>query len=380
MPAPQSFVATSGTHFTLNGKPFYFSGANNYYLGHRSKAMLDAVLDRAQAMQLDVIRTWAFLDRGSLDGSVASVDPPGSKAGVYYQYWDPVARAPAYTDGPDGLERLDAVVHAASVRGLRLILPLINNWKDFGGMDQYVTWFGLKHHGDFFTHPDTRQAYKNWASHLLNRKNIHTGTLYKDEPAIMAWELTNEIRGKGSIENLNTSRMEIAPLTGWIAEMSSFIKQTDPNHLVAIGDEGLLNRSRGNDWIYNGSMGADFDAWLGISGIDFGTFHSYPENWGKNAAWGSQWIEEHLVSARSAGKPVLLEEYGWKNHATRDSAFRSWLDTVLARDGAGDLVWMLAGPQDDGTLYPDYDQYTIYTGADAPSIAVHSNRMHARNG
>ncbi len=380
MPSAPNFVGTGGTYFTLNGKPFYFSGANNYYLGHRSKAMLDAVLDRAQAMQLQVIRTWAFLDRGSLDGSVASVDPPGSKAGVYYQCWDPVARAPAYNDGPDGLERLDAVVQAASRRGLKLILPLINNWKDFGGMDQYVTWFGLRHHADFFTHPAARQAYKDWVSHLLNRKNIYTGTLYKDEPSIMAWELTNEIRGKGSIDGLNTSRIEIAPLTGWIAEMSAFIKQTDPNHLVAIGDEGLLNRSRGGDWIYNGSLGADFDAWLGIAGIDFGTFHSYPENWGKNAAWGSQWIEEHLVAARSAGKPVLLEEYGWKNHATRDAAFSSWLDTVSTHAGAGDLVWMLAGPQDDGTLYPDYDQYTIYSGADAPSIATHAARMLARNG
>ncbi|MGI8988448.1 MAG: glycoside hydrolase 5 family protein [Bryobacteraceae bacterium] len=350
------FVATNGVQFTLEGQPFRFAGANNYYLGSRSKAMADAVLDRAAAMQLPVIRTWGFLDCGALDGL---------PTGVCYQYWDPAKGAPAYNDGPDGLERLDYVVQAASTRGMKLILPLVNNWKDFGGIDQYVAWFGLSRHSDFYSNPDARQAYQAWISHLLNRKNTYTGVLYKDEPAIMAWELINELR---------SSRGGTAATTGWVAEMSSFVKGVDPTHLVAAGDEGLLNRS-GADWLYNGSQGVDFDAILGIPSIDFGTFHAYPENWGKNAAWGLQWIEDHLVSASASGKPVLLEEYGWKDRATRDGVFGSWLERIFERDAPGDLVWILAGPQDDGSLYPDYDGYTIYGASDAPSIVAHAARM-----
>ncbi|MDQ6708562.1 MAG: cellulase family glycosylhydrolase, partial [Acidobacteriota bacterium] len=268
------FVATIGAQFTLDGLPFRFAGANNYYLGYRSKAMADAVLDRAAAMQLQVIRTWAFLDCGTLDQI-----PQGSTC---YQYWDAEKGAPAYNDGPDGLERLDYAVQAASARGVKLILPLVNNWKDFGGMDQYAAWFSLARHSDFYTNANAREAYKAWVSHLLNRKNTYTGVLYKDEPAIMAWELTNELR---------SSRGDTAATTGWVAEMSSFLKQADSTHLVAAGDEGLLNRSRGGDWLYNGSQGVDFDAILGIPTIDFGTFHSYPENWGKDAGWGLQWID-----------------------------------------------------------------------------------------
>ncbi|MDQ6665930.1 MAG: cellulase family glycosylhydrolase [Acidobacteriota bacterium] len=346
------FVATNGVQFTLDDEPFRFAGANNYYLGYRSKAMADAVLDRAAAMQLQVIRTWGFLDCGT--------------AGVCYQYWDPAKGAPAYNDGPDGLERLDYAVQAASARGIKLILPLVNNWNDFGGIDQYVAWFGLASHSEFFSNVNAREAYKAWVSHLLTRKNTYTGVLYKDEPAIMAWELTNELR---------SSRADMAATTQWIAEMSSFVKQIDPAHLVAAGDEGLLNRSGGRDWLYNGSQGVDFDAILGIRTIDFGTFHSYPENWGKDAAWGLQWIDDHLVSAAASGKPVLLEEYGWKNRATRDGVFQSWLERIVERGAPGDLVWMLAGSQDDGSLYPDYDGYTIHGAADAPSIVAHALRM-----
>ncbi|MDQ2901328.1 MAG: cellulase family glycosylhydrolase, partial [Acidobacteriota bacterium] len=341
------FVGINSVEFTLDGQPFRFAGANNYYLGNRSKAMADAVLDRAAAMGLQVIRTWGFLDAGP----------------VCYQHWDSAAGAPAYNDGRDGLERLDYAVEAAKARGMKLILPLVNNWKDFGGIDQYVAWFGLTRHSDFYTNANARQAYQAWVSHLLNRRNTYTGVLYKDEPAIMAWELTNELR---------SSRGDTAATTGWVAEMSSFVKQMDSTHLVAAGDEGLLDRRRGGDWLYNGSQGVDFDAILGISTIDFGTFHSYPENWGKDAAWGARWIEDHLVSA---SKPVLLEEYGWKDRATRDSVFASWLEEIFERGAPGDLVWMLAGTQDDGSLYPDYDGYTIYGASDAPSIVAHSARI-----
>ena len=352
-PTAEVFVAAQGAQFTLNGKPFYFSGANNYYLGHKPKSMVDAVLDRAVALGLRVIRTWGFIDCGSPDGTVPSVDPPFNKAGAYYQYWDSVTGAPAYNDGPDGLERLDYAVNAARERGLKLIVPLVNNWKDFGGIDQYLAWFRLRNHSEFFTDTNAKQAYKNWALHLIGR--------YRAEPAIMAWELTNEGRNPGK---------DPAVLTGWAAEMSSFIKQNDPNHLVAVGDEGMLNRSGGGDWLYNGSQGADFDALLGIETIDFGTFHSYPENWKKDAAWGGRWIEDHL----SASKPVLLEEYGWKDRATRDAVFRKWLDIVWNRDAPGDLVWMLAGED-----YPDYDGYTVYRSSDAPSLVEHAARMLTRN-
>src|SRR5690242_15408759 len=95
---PMAFVRTLGTQFRLDDRAFYFAGANNYYLAYKSNFMVDALLDSALALGLNVIRTWGFLDMGSLDGSVPSIQAPGPKEGIYFHYWDPVAGAPAYND------------------------------------------------------------------------------------------------------------------------------------------------------------------------------------------------------------------------------------------------------------------------------------------
>ena len=287
---------------------------------------------------------------------------------MYFHYWDPQTAQPAFNDGPAGLEHLDYVVYAAAQRGLRLILPLVNNWQDFGGMDQYVTWYGLNSHQDFYVDPRPRQAYKDWVSHLLNRTNVHNGLQFKDDDTVMAWELGNEARCLG-----NT-----AALTNWVAEMSAFLKQIDPNHLVGVGDEGFLRRAGSPDWTYDGSQGADFEAFMDIPTIDFGAFHLYPETWGKETDFGDYWIKDHIDCCARADKPALLEEYGLKDRTARDSAYQSWLDAIYNLGGAADLFWMLAAEQDDGTLYPDFDQFTLYRNAIPKVILTHAAQMTRR--
>ncbi len=366
------FVTRNGNSFILNGAKFAYSGTNNYYLIYKSKKMVDDVMNSAQQMNLKVIRTWGFLDTGLLNGA-QSVDSP--KDGVYFQYWNPATASPAYNDGANGLERLDYVVYAAKQKGLKLIIPFVNNWREFGGIDQYVTWYGLSYHDDFYRDARTRQAYKNWVSHLLNRKNIYTGVLYKDEPTIMAWELANEPRCKGSGNKPTSSNCNTTTLLNWVKEMSSFVKQNAPKQLVGVGDEGFFAR-QSSDWMYNGSEGVDFDAFIRVPTIDFGTFHLYPDAWGRSYDWGNQWITEHLTAGTQAGKPVILEEFGAKDQTNRSSIYQKWLDTVCKNQGAGDNVWMLAAKQDDGNLYPDYDGFTIYfPSAIATVITTHANRM-----
>ena len=331
--------------------------------------MVDALLDSALALGLNVIRTWGFLDMGSLDGSVPSIQAPGPKEGIYFHYWDPVAGAPAYNDGPAGLERLDYVIDSARQRGMKLILPLVNNWRDFGGADQYLVWYGLNSHEDFFTDPRPRQAYRNWVLHLLNRTNVFNGRLWKNDDTILAWELGNELRCPGNP----------AAAFNWVQEMSAFIKSNDLNHLVGIGDEGFLARNDSPDWTYDGSQGTDFEAFLGIPDLDFGSFHLYPETWGKDGDFGDYWISDHIESCDRAGKPAILEEYGIRNTAIREEVYARWLDAILNNGGAGDLVWMLAADQNDGTPYPNFDGFTMYSDSIPEVILAHAAQMTGKN-
>lgn len=72
----------------------------------------------------------------------------------------------------------------------------------------------------------------------------------------------------------------------------------------------MSNRYGDGSYAYSGAEGVDFVANLKIETLDYGTFHLYPNSWGYNYTWGSEWIEQHDEIGRKAEKPVVLEEYG----------------------------------------------------------------------
>lgn len=375
------FITTQGTGFEQNGRPFRFAGANSYYVSYKPREVVDHLFDAMSAIGLTVLRAWAFLDAGRWKPGTSAV-PPGAKEGVYFQYFDEQSGAPAYNDGPDGLERLDYVIQVAGERGLKLILPLTNNWTDFGGMDQYLDWFGLDRHDLFYTDPEARRAYRDWAAHLMTRVNSLTGLAYRDDPTILAWELANEPRCR-SQEKPATEGCNAETILTWVQEMSQHLRELDSQHLIAVGDEGFFRRS---GWfqgeLYNGSYGIDTEAVLGLASIDFGTFHLYPQTYGRRPEWGAQWIREHAELSERLNKPVILEEYGLRigpdglaDPAERDSHYAEWLSEVEASSLPGSLIWMLASTMPDGSRYPDYDHFTIYSADDAPAVAAHARRI-----
>ncbi len=359
-------------HFVLEGKPFCFAGSNNYYVTYKSRRMVDDVLTSARDMKLKVMRCWGYIDRGSLDGRVPHRNGDGTQDGVYFQYWDTHNQRPAYNENPDtGLPRLDYVLHKARQLSLRITLVLTNNWKDFGGMDQYLLWYGLAKHHEFYTDPRVKQAYKDWARHLIERVNTIDGVPYVEDPAIFAWELANEPRTR-NYEEYDAPGWTKDTITDWAKEMSAHVKSLDPNHMVAVGDEGLMTRPGGPSF-YDGADGVDHEALLGLPQVDFGTFHLYPDHWGQGLRFGNQWVSDHIVAARKAGKPTVLEEYGvviqrdeqqaivggWDR---REVAYRNWNELMLKQGGAGSMFWLLSGIDDTKGLYPDYDTFTVYRG------------------
>ena len=353
----RSFVTTRDGGFLLDGAPFRFGGTNCYYLHQQSHYMIDNALDDASAMGLPVVRAWAFAD-----GSGNSYTP---------------LQPQPYTYDEAAFDSLDYAVWKAGRLGIRLVLPLTNNWPDYGGMAQYVTWFlGLPddsygdgtNHDRFYTDEAIKKCYQAYARHVVQRRNRYTGLRYCDDPTIMAFELANEPRSRSDKTG--------ADLLAWIAEMSGYLKSLAPRQLVAVGDEGFYGDPGNSDYPYSNYEGDRWKDFIALPAIDYGTVHLYPQGWGENpsakpgtdpVAWGTQWITDHLADGRAAGKPVVIEEFGLSvnaaegiaDEAARDAGYTAWTSTVESGGGAGDQFWVLTSRIDDGSFYLDYDGYRV---------------------
>ncbi|MFF1873026.1 cellulase family glycosylhydrolase [Kitasatospora herbaricolor] len=361
------FVTARRGALRLNGETFRFGGTNCYYLHQQSHYMIDSVLDDAAAMGLTVVRAWAFADGTGKSARPLQPEP--------YRY-DEAA-----------FDSLDYAVHKAGELGLRLVLPLVNNWPDYGGMQQYVTWFlGLAddsygegvNHDRFYTDKAVKDCYKAYAKFVIRRRNRYTGLRYCDDPTVMAFELANEPRCRSDKSG--------ATLLAWAGEMSAYVKSLAPRQLLAVGDEGFYGEAGHGDYPYSDYEGTPWKKLVSLPSVDYATVHVYPQNWGETSGakpgtdattWGTRWINDHLRDGRALGKPVVVEEFGLQidagrdipDSAARDRAYTAWTDAVRTGGGAGDQFWLLTSRVDDGSFYPDYDGHRIIWNNDPANPA-----------
>ncbi|KAF9887693.1 hypothetical protein FE257_009646 [Aspergillus nanangensis] len=335
-----SIAKPDGLSFSIDGETGYFAGSNAYWLPFLTNdADVDSVFDHLQQTGLKVLRTWGFND-------VNTIPSAGT---VYFQFHG--QGNTTINTGANGLQRLDYVVSAAEKAGIKLIIPFVNNWDDYGGMDAYVTAYGGSKTG-WYTNEKIQGVYQAYIKAVVSR--------YKDSEAIFAWELGNEPRCQGCDTDV---------IYNWATATSAFIKSLDPDHMVAVGDEGMgLTVGSDDSYPYSTDEGSDFAKNLDIPDIDFGTFHLYTTDWGiTDNSWGNGWIESHAKACEAAGKPCVFEEYGMKgDHCTAEI---EWQKTSLNTTGmGGDMFWQYGQTLSSGDS-PD-DQYTIYYGTDDWDCAV----------
>jgi len=356
-----NFVSVKDGHFVLDNQPFYFAGTNNYYLDYASTPMINNVLENASKMGLKVIRCWGFVNGTESNGVV--IQP---SLGVY---------------NPNGLDTLDYTIMRADQLGLKLIIVLSNNWDDFGGMNWYVQQAGLKNHEDFYTNSNVISKFEDYIKFVLDHKNIYTGIQYKDDPTIMGWEVANEPRNEGNSPEI---------ITKWAEQITNFIRSIDPNHLIGIGDEGWFDVKGSSNWAYNGYEGLDWNSLLKLPNVDFGTYHLYPGSWGwidHPVETGLKWIKDHILAAKSLGKPAILEEFGMTND--RDYAYYRWTQQIYEDGGDGWMFWILTGINTMGAtpvngeypLYPNYDGFrVVYPSLTATLLSDQAAEMNYLDG
>lgn len=348
-------VERRGPHLWASGRPFVVHGFNTYWLMYfaadpATRAAVTAALADAARSGLNVCRTWAFNDGGH---RALQLKP--------FSYDEEVFQA------------LDFVISEARNHRMRLILALCNNWEDYGGKAQYVRWgneAGLDLTSDddaFFSHATIKSYYKAFVKAVLTRKNTITNVAYMDDPTILAWELINEPRCHSDPSG--------DTLQAWIEEMTSYVKDIDPVHLLEIGVEGFYGPSTPellhvNPDAYSGTIGTDFIRNHHALGIDLASVHIYSDNWLTHSEEDSHlhfvktWMQQHIDDAANLlGMPILIGEFGVSlkdgkfDHKFREAFMdtvyniflRSWKTGVI---GGGCIVWQLfpesADHMDDG--------------------------------
>jgi len=351
-----SFVKASGTSFTVDGKPFFVTGINNYYLPYATETEVTTVLDDAVALGANVVRTFLVPVIGSPDDDSTTIwkfrnhrTDSLNVNGNFLLYWDNGTNEMGINEAQNGIPKIDFLITEVKKRQLRLIIAFLDFWDFTGGIQQIVAWYNkeylslLKLKGFpfarddhfFFADPRTRKDYQRWVQYVVNRINPQTGVRYRDDPTIMAWELANEANAKPDQLRLS-----------WTEEMATFVKQKDPNHLVGSGNASIDLK--------------EFD--ISLPTTDFGTWHGYPKYLQVSVDKLDRLISQYCNAAAKYQKPVLLEEFGFaRSNFNQAAAYQDWVNTITGDPNcAGWLVWCLVSRLESGR-YPadEVDQFDV---------------------
>jgi mannan endo-1,4-beta-mannosidase len=332
------FARQRGGRLFVGNQPFRFVGANVavMYRDEDRERMPETMSQAAQA-GIKVVRVWAFGEGGPND-----VKPVGRD----FEDW-PRHHSFRFAPGQwneDAFVHLDKVIAEAARNGIYVQLCLTNWWRDTGGVTQYLRWAGINDAADdsykfginnekaflFYTNPETRRLYREHIEKLATRRNTVTGVNYRDDPAIFAWELMNE-------SQVITGRW--AERRAWFAEMSSYLKSLDPNHMVTPGAWGYRSASERREWLADHALAT----------IDFCDVHNYPrddhDSFIDSPAVLKEFIENRAAAAFSLGKPLVFGEFGMSVDGHRGVSqvdwYRAFFDANAAAGAGGAMFWIL---------------------------------------
>ena len=200
----QDFVQRKGHQFFLDGRPYYYIGANYWYGGvlglekdkKRGIDRLRNELDFLKSKGVSNLRIMAGAEGSGLVHGVERVGPPlQTEKGKF---------------NASVLTGLDMLLNEMDKRNMKAILFFSNNWEWSGGFLQYLRWNKLiddstfrsklpwdamrDYISKFYTCDECKKDYLKQVAFIMDRTNSITGKKYISDPVIMAWELANEPR------------------------------------------------------------------------------------------------------------------------------------------------------------------------------------------
>jgi mannan endo-1,4-beta-mannosidase len=333
-----SFVRARGSRFVIAGAPFRFVGANvSVMYRDEDRAAMPETLRQASQAGIRVVRVWA-----SGEGGPGDIGPVGADSSDWPRT-HPLRWAPGKWN-EEALVHLDHVIAAAARNKILVQLCLANWWRDTGGVTQYLRWAGINDAADekfpfginperamlFYTNDETRRLYREHVEKIATRRNTVTGVLYRDDPNIFGWELMNEAQAV-------TSRW--AERRAWLAEMSTYLRSLDPNHIIAPGDWGYRTAAERREWLKDHQL----------PNIDYCDVHNYPvpdtDVSVDSPAALREFIDNRAAAAFSIRKPLVLGEFGMGPEGHRGFSqlewYRAFLESNIRAGSAGAMFWIL---------------------------------------
>lgn len=376
VPQTDAFVQVQDGQFMLEGKPYYFIGANLWFAMNLGQAGNDS--GRARLLrELDHLQRLGVTNLRVMAASEGPASEP-------WRVHPAVQNEPRVYDA-SMLEGLDFLLDAMAQRDMKAVLVLNNFFQWTGGMAQYVSWATgtaipypeqdghtwddfQNYSAQFYANTDAQRLFLDYIYELIHRTNTVTGLLYQEDPTIMAWQLANEPRG-----------FALAPqYVDWVHKTAGFIQLMAPNHLVSLGGEGKLHP-------HNGTAFAELSA---SPHLDYLTMHVWLENWSwfrptePETTFASAigkaigYIADHTAVAARVGKPLVLEEFGLSRDdgrfdATARTTYRDrYFEMLFAMQHkmavenghlAGLNIWSWSGnavPNEPGTVWQPGDPFT----------------------
>jgi mannan endo-1,4-beta-mannosidase len=345
------FVTRKGSELYLNGKPFRIVGANIAWLG------LDEF--NAKGERQVSYPTHFRIDDGmatarKLGATVVRAQSMGISVGC------PLCLMPAPGKFNDAaFEPIDYAIAAARREGLRLIIPLTDQWHFYHGGKHFFTGARgypnieganpatnqtqKEREANFYTDKAVIADFKTYIAYILNHKNQYTGIALKDDPTIMAWETGNEIWDATD---------------PWTADIAAYLKSLAPRHLVSDGSAatGLrLTASR-----------------VAIDAVDIVGGHFHPID--------IAWMKQDAALAQKAGKVYYVGEYDWQGYKGGDKLadFLTEIENNPAING--DLLWQIRPRCDCGGFINHEPQYDLHYPGQTPDHQERVRRLeeHAR--
>jgi mannan endo-1,4-beta-mannosidase len=330
--AQANFVTVKGHQFYRQGKPYTYVGANYWYGG-----LLSAIKGEAGMQRLK--RELDFLKQNGISNLRVLAGAEGIPGNYFYSVAETAQPTQAeYND--DILKGLDYLLKELGQRNMTAVIYLTNNWQWSGGFDQYLQWNGYgkgplpntesytwdknkAYTSQFYGCEPCIDALNRYITHIVNRTNTYTGKLYKQDAAIMSWELANEPRPMMTASN--------DAYLKWIGSTAAFIKNLDKNHLVTTGSEGDIATEMDKTM---------YTAAHTFKNIDYLTIHIWPKNWSWykdtsiNAGYNEvlknteAYINRHAEIAAQLKKPLVIEEFGLPRdtHSFNTDVSTSWRD------------------------------------------------------